>query len=92
MYTYIVKRTQIYLTEAEDAALEALSKSSGRTKSQLIREAIERAYMGASDHEARLAALRSAAGAWRGEREAGAAYVERLRGGRLARLHGSADE
>ena len=41
MYTYIVDRTQIYLTPEESAALERESIATGKTKSQLIREAID---------------------------------------------------
>jgi predicted transcriptional regulator len=88
MYTYIMVmvRTQIYLSEEIDAALAHLARSSGRTKSQLIREALERLYLGSQERHAVLHALQASAGAWR-RREGGRAYVERLRRGRLARLH-----
>lgn len=35
-------RTQIYLTEQEQIALRGLSSKTGKTQSQLIREAIDR--------------------------------------------------
>lgn len=35
-------RTQIYLTEQEQTALRGLSSKTGKTQSQLIREAIDR--------------------------------------------------
>jgi predicted transcriptional regulator len=38
---YIVKRTQIYLDDAQDARLSRLAASAGVTKSNLIREAID---------------------------------------------------
>lgn len=88
MYIYIMERTQIYLNAEEARALERLARRTGRTKSQLIREAIDRTYLGSHhDREHVIAALRRAAGSWRRRKETGAEYVERLRGGRLARLH-----
>jgi hypothetical protein len=36
-----MNRTQIYLTEAQAAALDARAKAIGRTRSDLIREAID---------------------------------------------------
>ena len=86
MYTYIVTRTQIYLSESEAAALDRESRLSGRTKSQLIREAIDSVYLKSPDASKLARALASSAGAWK-RRESGAAFVERIRGGRLARLH-----
>lgn len=90
MYVYIVKRTQIYLTDEADTALAELSAKTGRTKSQLIREAIDATYLRRAGRDELRRALAASAGAWRG-RERGDAYVERLRGGRLARLHQAAD-
>lgn len=87
MYTYIMNRTQIYLTPALDDVLARLSQATGRSRSQLIREALERAYLGAADSEGILTALATSHGAWRG-RERGDAYVEALRPGRLGRLLG----
>jgi len=42
MLIYIMKRTQIYLDDEQDARLERRARASGRTKSALIREAINR--------------------------------------------------
>ena len=39
--TYIMKRTQIYLDEAQDARLDQRARATGRTKSSLIRQAID---------------------------------------------------
>lgn len=39
---YIVKRTQIYLDDDQDRRLARRARASGRTKSALIREAIDR--------------------------------------------------
>jgi hypothetical protein len=87
MYTYIMQRTQIYLSEDDHRLLEKLARESGRTKSQLIREAIARAYLHEESPDRLLGALRASAGAWR-RRVDGKRYVEGLRRGRLARLHG----
>ena len=87
MYVYIVQRTQIYLTKREAAALERVSKATGRTRSQLIREAIGARYLAAPDVDATLAVLASTAALWGDRTETGEQYVERVRSGRLARLH-----
>lgn len=81
MHGYIVERTRIYLTGAEDAQFDRLSKSSGLAESHLIREAVDRVYLSAPDREDGVRALQGAAGARRGKRTAGPAYVERLRRG-----------
>lgn len=91
MYTYTMQRTQIYLTPREAAALDAAARRTGRTRSHLIREAIEATYLGSMDVDARTTALEASAGAWAGRTETGAQAVERLRPGRLARLHDVAD-
>jgi hypothetical protein len=87
---YIMRRTQIYLTEEQGRLLEGRSQATGRTVSQLIREAVDAAYSRGRQQrrseQVRLA--RRTAGAWTEFRETGAQYVERIRGARrLARLH-----
>jgi len=91
MYAYIVmRRTQIYLTEAESDILGRESKRTGLTKSQLIREAIGARYLTSAHAETLESALTATSGAWAGRmtrKETGIAYVERLRTGkRLAGL------
>ena len=95
MYTYIVDRTQIYLTPEESAALERASIATGKTRSQLIREAIDDKYGTGPSLEAFMAALNAATGIWkdRPERDP-AAYIEagrRIEQDRLERLLGNAD-
>jgi len=90
MYTYIVDRTQIYLTAEESAALERASIQTGKTKSQLIREAIDEKYGARPSLEEFMAALDAATGVWkdRPERDP-AAYIEagrRIEDERLKRL------
>lgn len=81
MYTYIVERTQIYLSREQAEALDREAKRSGTTRSHLIREAIAERYGVGRDRQAIDAALRASAGAWKGRREDGEAYVERIRTG-----------
>jgi metal-responsive CopG/Arc/MetJ family transcriptional regulator len=88
MYVYIIMtRTQIYLGEDETRALDRLARETGSTRSKLIRDAIRARYLSGRDRSEIEKALRSVAGAWRSRRIDGAAFVERLRAGRLARLH-----
>jgi hypothetical protein len=87
MYTYIVQRTQIYLTRRETAALERAARDTGLTRSQLIRDAIEARYLSNAEEQDVLAALEASAGLWSDRSETGEAVVERLRAGRLARQH-----
>lgn len=90
MYIYIVNRTQIYLTDVQERALAARAKETGRTKSDLIREAIDVTYLApAADTNSLLKVLRTTSGAWRGRRETGAEYVEKLRAARLGRIQKS---
>jgi predicted DNA-binding protein len=82
---YIVRRTQIYLEIDQDALLEERARSVGRTKSALIREAID-AYLGNGSalDDAAVARLRVAAGQAHGIAPylpRGEEYVESLRAG-----------
>lgn len=90
MYTYIMRRTQIYLTEAEAEVLKRESKKRRASMSDLIRSAIDDRYLRqpALTTEEKIEIVRRSAGAWRGRTETGEQYVERMRPGRLARLHG----
>lgn len=85
-----LQRTQIYLTRSERNALDRVQQESGVTQSELVRRAIDRVYLGRErlTRAERLRIARAAAGAWAERDETGAAYVERVRSGRLARLHG----
>lgn len=88
---YIMRRTQIYLSEEQGRYLERRSKASGETVSQLIRDAIDRAYLrpGKLTKAERIRIARETAGAWKDFPMTGEEYVERIRGSRrLGRLHG----
>jgi len=56
-------RTQVYLTEAEQEALRALARSTGRSQSELIREAID-AMLEKQEPVNRRAMMRQARGMW----------------------------
>jgi predicted DNA-binding protein len=89
MYIYIVERTQIYLSREEAAALDREARRRGQTRSHLIREAIDRAYLSEPSVEDVLATLEATAGAWVDHPESGEEYVERIRAGdRLKELWG----
>jgi predicted DNA-binding protein len=89
MYTYIVERTQIYLSAEQAKALDREAKRRGQTRSHLIREAIDQTYLAESQTDDLLAALDASFGAWKDQRASGEEYVERVRSGdRLAELWG----
>ena len=82
MYTYIVERTQIYLSREQADALDREAKRTGTTRSHLIREAIAEKYDTRRDLDAVDAGLRETAGGWRSRTDDGESYVEKLRTGR----------
>ena len=89
MYTYIVERTQIYLSREQAAALDREARRRGQTRSHLIREAIDRVYLSGPSKDEVLAALAASFGAWKDRSETGEEYVDRIRSGdRLAALWG----
>jgi len=86
MYIYIImKRTQIYLSDVESGTLKRRSRESGRTVSDLIREAIDLVYL--RNPREVLKVLEATAGAWSGRTFDGASYVDSVRPGRVAALH-----
>ncbi len=56
-------RTQVYLTPEEQCALQALSRRTGRSQSELIREAID-AMLARSDDPQRRSHFQQARGLW----------------------------
>ena len=89
--SYIMRRTQIYLTDEQGRLLESRSKATGSTVSQLIRTAVDSVYARrrAMSKAQRVHLARSTAGSWKAFAETGEEYVEQIRGARrLARLHG----
>jgi hypothetical protein len=81
MYIHRMVRTQLYLDEAMHERLRELADRQGRTVSDLVREAVSRAF-GSTGADERLAAtLKGITGLWqdREHLDATDAYVRRLR-------------
>lgn len=80
MYIHHMVRTQLYLDEALHARLRDLARKQKRTLSDLVREALVRAY-GAGAADERLETLKAVQGLWRDREDMtdGRAYVRRLR-------------
>jgi len=88
MYSsYIMRRTQIYLSSDQAASLARRARAAGTTKSNLIREAIEE-YLAKPDEDARLAELRGVLDELARtpiDIPDGATYVDELRAADVAR-------
>ncbi|MBZ5637313.1 MAG: ribbon-helix-helix domain-containing protein [Acidobacteriia bacterium] len=80
MYIHYMVRTQLYLDAAIHARLSALARKQGRSLSELVRDALARAY-GPGGADDRLATLRAIEGLWKDRTDLGdtAGYVRRLR-------------
>lgn len=86
---YIMKRTQIYLTEDQDRKLALKARASGSTKSFEIREAISRYLADEPPDSARLTAFRQVVREVAGvapELPPGSDYVEEIRQSGAERL------
>jgi hypothetical protein len=77
-------RTQITLTDDQYARLLDLSADTGRSISELIRQALDRTYSSGG-----LGELDASFGAWKSRKIDGEAYVDELRTGLARRLEGS---
>ena len=75
-----MKRTEIYLDDALHARLTALARRQGRSLSELVREALAKAYEADREDE-RKSSLKAIEGLWKHRRDlpATGAYVRRLR-------------
>jgi Arc/MetJ-type ribon-helix-helix transcriptional regulator len=63
-----VHRTQIYLSESQRRALSSLARRLGRTRSDVIRTALDR-FLQAHTPSERLDLLRQARGLWKSRRD-----------------------
>jgi predicted transcriptional regulator len=75
-------RTQIFLTAEQRRRLHTWSKGTGRTSSELIREAIEDHFVRWSTPEELEAVLRASIGSWKRRRGPSPAIVRGLRRGK----------
>ena len=80
MYVHHMKRTQLYLDDAIHARITMLARRRGRSLSDLVREALARAY-GADREDERKNSLKAIEGLWKNRRDLSGtgAYVRRLR-------------
>mgnify|MGYP000551254857 CR=1 FL=1 len=88
MYNDVMHRTQIYLSDDELRLLDQAERTTGASRSELIRRAVHETF-GRSSGEERLAALRRGKGLWSRRQETGSQFVDARRGDlgdRLERL------
>jgi predicted DNA-binding protein len=79
---YTMQRTQIYLSEQDLARLDRATEVTGRSRSRLIRDAIERAYPERIDQAEFERILHEVSGAWKDRPFTGQEYVDAIRGRR----------
>jgi Ribbon-helix-helix protein, copG family len=88
VYSGVVGRTQVYLGEDELGLLDRAAKTTGASRSELIRRAVRESFGGGARAD-RKAALAASAATWKDRSFTGAEYVDAVRGDldeRLRRL------
>lgn len=81
-------RTQIYLGREELELLDRVARTTGASRSELVRRAV-RSTFGQPTKADKLLALQASAGSWRGRDFTGSQYADSVRGDldeRLSRL------
>ena len=80
MYIHRMVRMQLYLDASMHGRLRRLARQQGRTVSDLVRDALERAY-GRAGTDRQVKTLEAIVGLWRDRDDLGTtdAYVRRLR-------------
>jgi Arc/MetJ family transcription regulator len=86
VYTGVMGRTQIYLGDDELELLDRVARTTGASRSELVRRAVRNTF-GEKTKAERLRALEASAGTFRGRRMTGADYVDALRGDLNERLN-----
>ncbi len=81
-----MRRIHIYLGDEELALLDHAARTTGASRSELIRRAVRRTF-GTLSTDDRLRALRASAGLWADRPFTGAEYVDAIRGDFNERLH-----
>ncbi len=85
VWSYIVKRTQIYLDEGQDRRLAERAAVLGVTKSEVIRVAVDR-FLALDDRDRRLEVFRDAVRATAGAVDVDVEAVEHVREAGAERL------
>lgn len=85
VYNDIMARTQVYLGSEELELLDRVARTTGASRSELIRRAVQSTY-GEKSTADKLRALKASAGSWQGRRFSGAEYVDAIRGDLSERL------
>jgi Arc/MetJ-type ribon-helix-helix transcriptional regulator len=80
------QRTQVYLSDSELDLLDRARRTTGASRSELIRRAVQKTYGDAMSTEERVRVLRETAGAWKDRGLTGAEYVDAIRGDLSERL------
>jgi len=86
VYSGVMGRTQIYLGDDELELLDRVARTTGASRSELVRRAVRNTF-GEKTKAERLRALEASAGTFRGRRMTGADYVDALRGDLNERLN-----
>jgi Arc/MetJ family transcription regulator len=86
VYSGVIRRTQIYLGDDELELLDRVARTTGASRSELVRRAVRNTF-GEKTKAERLRALEASAGTFRGRRITGADYVDALRGDLNERLN-----
>jgi len=84
-----MNRTEIYLSPAQQKALQALAARTGRTQIELIRDAIDR-FVGPLKATGRASVIKRSAGLWKGRADLPDFAAVRREADRVGTRRGSA--